>query len=422
MVSMLLPKPYDLRDATGCSDRFYRNLASLADRVSALLDCRARSLLDEYRSFAVETLAEVARSRDEYGVDLLTLGLLRCRYLPASRSTPRPAVVAARWLYRLRCRYPDLRHRIDPWRGALLGRYFVPAVRRCTGRLPRSAASLDRLLGWLGATGEFNEECLRLAGWRRYLRTIAPARAKQLMGLCDELFTVFRQDAMATLGTTTESLPGFLEHRASNHRFLENALLVSKTAPEYHLNMVAAELMNRGLRERFSRTSQRVVLVPGCLRWRSSSECEAVAHGLDIVCSGCEPRCQVSQLRQLGRREGFRVRIVPHSSTFSRWLERYQSERDTGLVPVACPLHLIAGGYEVRRLGLSAQCVLLDYCGCQKHWHPDGIPTATNTRQTVALVRLGRAPSRCPAGGPPGPRHAGLGGPGCRRQPTSRAP
>jgi hypothetical protein len=40
--------------------------------------------------------------------------------------------------------------------------------------------------------------------------------------------------------------------------------------------------------------------------------------------------------------------------------------------------NLISGGYKVKAYGIPPQCVLLDHCGCRKHWHEQGIPTDIN--------------------------------------------
>jgi len=53
---------------------------------------------------------------------------------------------------------------------------------------------------------------------------------------------------------------------------------------------------------------------------------------------------------------------------------------------VACPLHLISGGLELRKLNIAAQCVFLDYCGCKNHWHQDGIMTDMNSRQLLKIT------------------------------------
>ncbi len=48
-------------------------------------------------------------------------------------------------------------------------------------------------------------------------------------------------------------------------------------------------------------------------------------------------------------------------------------QRKIGPAAVACLLNLVQGGYEMRELNIPAQCVLLTFCGYQKHWDKDGM-------------------------------------------------
>ena len=83
---------------------------------------------------------------------------------------------------------------------------------------------------------------------------------------------------------------------------------------------------------------------------------------------------------------GAAVYLVPHSTGFSRWLERWQSTPEYGVVAVACLLNILPGGYEMRARGIASQCVPLDYPGCQRHWHSQGIPTCLNENRLVQIV------------------------------------
>ena len=428
-------EPYDLRDGTGRSDAFYRKLAHCADLISCLLEDRASAIVSDYAEFAASVVEDRAsavlsdyaefaasvvedrasavlsecaefaasvvgeprRSRDEYGIELLTLGLLRWRYQRAAFATPRFARRLAEQLFRGRSKFPKFRHAIDAVRGVILGVFFVPRIHTATRATERSTATLHSLLLWLEATGEFKEECARLAVWQRYFESLPAACTGQILGIADELFETFRELTELHLGAHTVSVAEYQRWRGPSRRFSEDGLLVTKSREEYHLNMLASELMNRGLQASFELTTRRVVLVPGCMRAKPNHGCEAVVRGCDVICTGCEPSCAVYQLQRIGSIHNFRVRVVPHSTDFTRWLVRYQQEEGTGIVPVACPLHLAAGGYEVRRLGLKAQCVLLDYCGCKKHWHPEGIPTQANHRRVVELIQLGRSGPRLTA-------------------------
>jgi hypothetical protein len=86
------------------------------------------------------------------------------------------------------------------------------------------------------------------------------------------------------------------------------------------------------------------------------------------------------------RRQGAKVYLIPHSTGFSRWLERWQRAPEAGVVAVACMLNILPGGFEMRARGIASQCVPLDYPGCRKHWSRKGIPTSLNEDRLVQIV------------------------------------
>jgi hypothetical protein len=94
----------------------------------------------------------------------------------------------------------------------------------------------------------------------------------------------------------------------------------------------------------------------------------------------------------MGRIHDFEVCIIPHASNLSLWSPR-PGEPLRGVVASACVTTLVEGGWELKRYNVPAQCVLLDYSGCRKHWHPEGVPTAFNVRELKRILdtRAGRA-------------------------------
>jgi hypothetical protein len=83
---------------------------------------------------------------------------------------------------------------------------------------------------------------------------------------------------------------------------------------------------------------------------------------------------------------------VPHSSGFSRWLERWQ-HTGAGVTAVACVLNILPGGLEMRDRGIAAQCLPLDFPGCRKHWDRLGFPTAVNEKRLVQIATADARPS-----------------------------
>ncbi|MEJ2636983.1 MAG: DUF116 domain-containing protein, partial [Calditrichia bacterium] len=77
--------------------------------------------------------------------------------------------------------------------------------------------------------------------------------------------------------------------------------------------------------------------------------------------------------------------IIPHASDLSLWSPRPGRPR-RGVIASACVTTLVEGGWELKRYGVPAQCVLLDYSGCKKHWHCEGFPTALNVRELKRIA------------------------------------
>jgi hypothetical protein len=161
--------------------------------------------------------------------------------------------------------------------------------------------------------------------------------------------------------------------------------MCGKPAVEYQLNMVAAEVMNRGLRDSFRGTPERVVLLPACMRGDRSSMCKARIDGVDMTCAGCDPNCAINRITREMSALGIRVYIVPHSGEFSQWLERWQHS-GVGVTAIACALNILPGGLEMRERGIAAQCLPLDFPGCRKHWDSKGFSTAVNEKRLVQLA------------------------------------
>jgi hypothetical protein len=270
---------------------------------------------------------------------------------------------------------------------AVVTRYFLISRigREATGKRPLPVA-LPRLIEWLHATGEFEQEAMRLHNWRSFLDTLTQEEAARWIETAIELFDWFESEADRALGSYTSGVSGFLAGEYAWRGCREDQIFCGKEPSEYHLGMVAAEVMNRGLRAEFERTAKKAVLVPACLRGAHFGACRALVSDADITCAACNPDCTVNRITQRMRDLGATVYLVPHATGFSRWLERWQRTPEYGVVAVACLLNILPGGYEMRARGIASQCVPLDFPGCKKHWSRRGIPTGLNEDRLVQIV------------------------------------
>ncbi len=377
---------YDLRLIPAAPDGFYSDVTAFSDKLLAESELLAGAVIRGYGHFVQTSLGEPPRSQGEYAIELLTLGLALRRYESAARTTPRWAVALAKNLFRMRRSWVRMKPVADLLRARIIRYFLMPNI----GRESAGCYSLDqlpRLIEWLRATGEFEQETARLAYWWRFLATLPPDSAAYWIETAAELFDWFQREANAALGSYTRGVPRFLAAEYRTRGCREDQVFCGKEPAEYHLSMVAAEVINRGLRADFERKAHKAVLVPACMRGPYATFCKARTSGTDIQCAACSPGCTVNRITRRMRGMGAKVFLVPHATGFSRWLERWQQEPDTGVAAVACLLNILPGGYEMRARGIASQCLPLDYPGCQKHWRRDEIATSLNEDQLVRLLQ-----------------------------------
>jgi hypothetical protein len=358
---------------------FYRDVAALADEFVGQMG----SLPEAYLAFARDH--EQPRSRAEYGYEALVLGVLWKVYAARAAGLNDPARRMLTGLVHIRQGSACLKPAADALRG-LFGTLVLTPFRYSGSGIPDfSPARLDGLLGWLGATGDYDETIKRLRGWHDFLAGLPDATKTWDAILC--LVVWFEARSLEVLGRYTSNVETFLEKTHPRYRWREDAIFTGRPRVEYHLNMLGTELLNRAFREAFLQTKKKIVILPPCMRTRSEDECKAVSTPLGEHCAACTPGCHVHQATKLGEKYGFEVFIMPHEiSVFSGGGRKPTAAGMVGIVGVSCPLTNPSGGWETRALGIPAQGLLLDYCGCRWHWHEEGIPTGVDFGRLLELL------------------------------------
>jgi hypothetical protein len=383
---------YSLRDGRKQSEQYYQDIAAFTDEVLAEAEDHAWALVEAFRAYLQQTGRESPRSHAEYAFELLTLGVLWRVYggeAMGLAETPQRLLVGLAQL-RARARRQQnesLKPVIDFWRGVLA---TLCLFRRHSGETPPPTLdNLDRLLNWLTAASDFKEEVKRLRAWRDFLASQRPSDVNEHLNTAIDFAAWFEARSQAALGRYTPHVEQFLAETHPGYRWREDVIFCGRQRVEYHLNMVGTEILNRAFREKFLKTDRKIVLLPPCMTAKPGNQCEARLTPFGSRCAACTPGCRVHQVTKLGEKHGFEVFIMPHElSVFSNKQMRPAKDSTPGIVGVSCPLTNVTGGWETKDMGLPAQGVLLDYCGCPWHWHREGIPTDINLDQLLRVLDL----------------------------------
>jgi len=254
---------------------------------------------------------------------------------------------------------------------------------------------LGHLMAALEVTGKFTQEIAHLRAWHGYLDTLSPSTASSVLDRAVACALEFRDEAERMLGRYTPNVERFLANEWSENNGRDDMVLRGHKRVEYHLNMVGTEWLNRAFRPAFQAAPQKMVIAPPCMRRKSDDECKAQANEAGLsICQNCAPDCRVNQLTRLGEKRGFKVYLIPDELVSLATQAVGRTEQAVGVVGISCVLTNAPGGWEAQSVGLPAQGLLLDYCGCSYHWDDQGFPTDTNFNKLLKLLDLSTVPVR----------------------------
>jgi len=384
---------YALRGPDGTSDRFYRDLAAFTDEVLTQAQARLQEWVVGLQEWVESTGREARRAPSEYVYDCLSLGVLWTVHGARATSLPTAPRAALRAFSRLRRRGGAAETCGDAARSAISG-LWISRGHGTADLEPPALPALRLLRDWMHATGNFEDEAPRISLLIDCLADQPAGRAPAMLSSILAFAGWFDGRSLAALGGYTPNVERFLSRAHAGRRWRADYVFTGRTRLEYHLYLVGHELLNRAHRAAFQATRQRLVLAPPCLRARPEAECRAQATPNGAACRGCTPECRIHELTRLGSRHGFSVRIMPDDlRVFDPAGGRAGLAEDLGIVGVSCALTNAPGGLETRALGVAAQGVLLDYCGCRYHWHASGIPTDLNIGRLLQVLGVEEAGS-----------------------------
>jgi hypothetical protein len=367
---------YSLRNSATDSDIYYKEITSFAvNWINKTLPDVA-DLVDGFREARVQQYLP-DRQAASYAFELLVLGVLLQEQGSESMRLSGIWESILIGLLKVQERWPKSEGLVKAMRGLLY--WFTRVFRRKSESIEYR---IDALIRWIEVTGE-GTLANRVKEWENFLRTknIEEKTVGRVLRLADE----FTKSSLAVLGKYTQRLDEFLVNEAPRHQLRYDAPLLHHTRVEYHLGMLGSEILNRAYRQAFLESPRKIVILPPCMRAQPEEKCKAVMTKYGEYCSSCTPSCRIHQVTKLGEKLGFEVFIIPDEL---RVFGDSEGKGGLGVVGVSCVLTNWTGGWDMDRLGIPAQGVLLDYVGCKYHWDEQGFPTDININQLIKCLGM----------------------------------
>ena len=375
---------YNLKTANSDSEEYYQEIRKFTDEVLLYAEKTISPFVDEFMSYIDKYKIEELRGKEEYILELLSFGILWRTYATYALAVKVAPFVTLSKMGEWRKKHQNIKPLIDFARGILMTAVLLPRNRKELTSLP-NIEMIDKVCLWFEATGEFKEEALRFINWRAFWGTFNCEKFDANIKAIRQFTDWFESRSEEILGKYSENVNNFIRENKNKYLWREDRISCSRSRIEYHLNMAGAELMNRAFKKEFTETDTTAVLLPGCMRTHLDNNCNAVKEEKGLKCSGCTSSCRVNQLREMGKKKYFEVYIIPHASDLSLWSPK-EGEEKCGVIASACVTTLVGGGWELKRYNVPAQCVLLEFSGCKKHWNAIGIPTEINNRELRRIL------------------------------------
>jgi uncharacterized protein len=377
---------YQIANDQNHAGNYYRKVSRITDLILEKGEEELDSVMEIFSAFTLGK-RQIQKSRYELQIELLTQGILWIYYSRYSTRLTFAKEKTMSFLNYLRAgSRGKLKSQIDKHKGWIMEHFFPYSLEDTLIIALVNPKSYNKWLKWLRSSGEYYHEAHQLSDWYKFWKThpeIMKTEFPKILGF-SKWFLNFCQ---AELGMYTANISEF-RNNLKTKKNREDRLQTGKREGEYFLNMIGAKILNLAYRDKFLKCNVRTVFVPGCMRAVNGHNCKAVPGKSGIVCAECNVKCNIYKITMEGKRKGFNVRILLHESNMFSHSSGSLLPEDCAIVGVACVPCLLAGGWKVRSKGLPVQCVLLNYSGCNKHWHDKGIATNLDLDQLNKVMAL----------------------------------
>lgn len=372
---------YSLKLDNENSDEYYKIVSKISKDFTGKCLRDTEDLLKDFMHFIENNEIENLRTREEYFIELLLIGVVLKEYINNARAFKVITRGAFSFLNKLRMKSrEENKNKIDKLRGKLMSKILI---KKKYIDKNISLKDIKLIIKWLQATGDFNEEVIRLNNWANFLENRNNEYIGKVVMECENSINYLNDIGKKQLHIYTKNVENYLKNYGIEHKYKEDYIYCGKSEIQYYFNMVSAEIMNDVYKEKFLKCKEKLVFLPACMRQISTS-CKGIIENMGYKCIKCSKVCNVSKLTALEKECKFKVYTIPHESLLFNIYD--EENNQVGIIGIACVLNLISGGWKALRLGFNPQCITLDYCGCSNHWMNKPLMTNINYNRLKELT------------------------------------
>lgn len=362
------------------SKEYYIIIKKVSKDMKEYLNINCEDIVSEFMEFIKMNNIETLRSKEEYGIEVILIGVMWNEYISNAIKNKRVPISLCNKLSDLRNKSKRFKKNIDLIRGVINSRLLI---RKGDNNIQIEKKEFSLLLKWMGAVGDFKEEIIRMKNWEIFFENNSEKAFKKVIVIANNTIEYLYKVSDYSIGSYIQGLEKFLSNYKNDHKNKEDIIYCGKRKIHYYFNMVSAEIMNEAYEKSFRSAKEKLVFLPGCIR-QVKNVCKGIKTENGYKCIGCFKDCNGNKIRSIGEKEGFKTYIIPRETDLR--IGNENESKSIGIIGIACITNLISGGFKAIRLGFIPQCILLDYCGCN-HWYKDKRMTSINYKVLKEKVK-----------------------------------
>ena len=351
---------YSLKGGQSTSNNYYEKAERLSNKVILNLSQNGKEYLQDYMEYIEKNKVEELRTKEEYAVELLFIGVILMEYSEYAYGFNPKWNGVFKGLNSLRNK-ERIKGKVD----IIKGRVILKVLLKKKKIKKLDLDLFKKILSWLGCTGDFKEEVFRLNIWMGFLSEKDPNYAEKFLSFALKEGEYLLREGQYYLGEYISMVKDYLSTYEVIHRNKEDIIYCGKGEIQYIFNMVCAEILNKIYKEKFLRCKEKIVFAPACMK-QTLKPCLSLKEKFGYVCKRCSKECNINKLTTLGKSLDFKVYVIPHETNLLN--AKRENNEKIGIIGIACVLNLMSGGWKALRLGFIPQCVILEECGCSNHW------------------------------------------------------
>lgn len=374
---------YSIEDKYGNSDKFYNEIDNFTyDLIQNIKDILGKDL-KFYIKFIEKYNIEELRYEEEYIFDFIITSIFYKVYISRAVSLNDRRYNIIKFYNKYNKKFILIRK----IKGILFTMLLTKGI---SNDIELSLENLSKLKIYLEITNEFDEESKRINNVYKFLKNYEAKNNyiefEKIINKIVNIGNYFESESKDRLRKYTRNVNSFLKNKQKKHIYKEDILLTSRVEVEYHLNMTYLALINNLFGKEFIECGDKVLLLPTCLRFHDNYKCRAKKLESIYKCRNCNKKCKVNELHRIGDRLDLKTNIFSDESySINKLHER--SFENKGVIVVVCAIKLLNLGLKLRRINARPHCIILNFCGCNKHWDDYGITTRFDINRVFNIIQ-----------------------------------